>query len=221
MMAGGFAHRRTRISSARMGLTLAEVAISTLLVGVLMVASLKTVESSLRVWDNAAKSGDGNALARQLLDEIQAAPYEDTDGTPVFGPETAETTNPATRSLFDDIDDYSGWTASPPQGAAGNPIPGHAGWTRTVTVQKLAQSNHAVLLSGATDEGLRQIIVTVTSPEGDTTTLTAWRSNVGGMLQTQGVDQTVVSWVGCDLQLEAGGPTISGGALVSNHAEDN
>ncbi len=205
----------------RSGLTLAEVAISTLLVGVLMVASLRTVESSLRTWQTAAATFDGDSLARQLLDEVQAQPYEDISGPPVFGPESGETTSPAHRSLFDDIDDYDGWTASPPEAPTGTPLPAYSGWSRSVAVRKLAAAGHATLTSGATDEGLREIEVTVTSPDGEITSLKAWRSRAGGMQQTLGVDQTVVTWVGCSLQAEPDDTAIAGGTLVSNHAEDN
>jgi Tfp pilus assembly protein PilV len=221
MTPGDFAHYRSRTSSIRSGLTLAEVAISTLLVGVLMVASLRTVESSLHNWNAASASCSGGALARQLLDEIQTLAYEDTDGSPVFGVETGEATSPATRAQFDDIDDYDTWTSSPPQDKAGNALAEYSGWSRSVTVKKLAASNHAALVSGATDEGLREILVTATSPTGESTTLRAWRTNIGGMLQPLGVDQTVVTWIGCTLQVEPGEDAISGGTLVSNHAEDN
>jgi Tfp pilus assembly protein PilV len=208
-------------AKTRSGLTLAEVAISTLLVGVLMVASLRTVESSLRTWQQAARSADCGSLARQLLDEIQTRAYEDTGGSPIFGPESGETSSPANRSLFDDIDDYDGWSASPPQDLTGTALPDYTGWTRSVAVRKLAANGHAVLSSGATDEGLREIEVTVTSPDGCVTALKAWRSRSGGMQLTLGVDQTIVTWVGCSLQADPDDDAIAGGTLVSNHAEDN
>ena len=205
----------------RSGLTLAEVAISTLLVGVLMVASLRTVESSLHNWNAASASCDGGALARQLLDEIQTLAYEDADGSPIFGVETGEATSPATRAQFDDIDDYDAWTSSPPLDKAGNALAEFSGWSRSVSIKKLAAGNHAALANGATDEGLREILVTATSPTGESTTLRAWRTNIGGMLQPLGVDQTVVTWIGCTLQVDPSDAALTGGTLVSNHAEDN
>jgi len=205
----------------RSGLSLAEVAVSTLLVGVLMVAALRSVESSLRTWQAASASGDGSALAKQLLDEIMLRTYaEETGPGANYGTETGETTSPATRSLFDDLDDFDDWTASPPQDAAGNPLSDYNGWTRSVVVQKLNIDSQPVN-DNAMDAGLRQITVTVTSPEGDGTSVIGWRSSEGGTQQTQGVDQTLVTWVGCTLQVAPADTAVAGGTLVTNHAEDN
>lgn len=205
----------------RRGLSLAEVAVCTLLVGVLMVASLSTVESSLHTWRAASGSSDGSALAKQLLDEIMLLTYAEDVGTGNnYGPEAGETTSPATRSRFDDLDDFDDWTASPPQDAAGNPLSGYAGWTRSVVVRKL-DSDGEVVGDNATDHGLRQITVTVTSPDGNVTSVVGWRSSEAGTQQAQGVDQTIVTWVGCSLQLNPADTAVSGGTLVTNHAEDN
>jgi Tfp pilus assembly protein PilV len=214
-------HFRKQHVESRYGLTLTEVTISTLLIGVLMVASLRTVESSLRNWNTASSSILGTALARQLLDEIQTVPYEDADGSPDFGLETGEATSFPTRARFDDIDDYDAWSASPPLDRAGNALADYSGWSRSVSIRKLAASNHAALASGAADEGLREILVTATAPTGESTTLRAWRTRVGGMQQTLGVDQTIVTWIGCTLQVDRAEAPISGGTLVSNHAEDH
>lgn len=203
---------------ARVGVTLAEVAISTLLVGVLMVAALRTVESSLMTWQSAAGSGEASALGSQILNEVLALRYEDTGTAPDFGLETGE--NTGNRSLFDDVDDYDGWTASPPQDRAGNALPGFAGWSREVEIKKLDATTHAVLAPTAPDQGLRQICVTVTPPSGDEITVVAWRSSAAGTQQPLGVDQTIVTWVGCDLQLDPGDDVLSAGTAVNNHAED-
>lgn len=224
MKSGICRHSRTtpRQRLARQGLSLAEVAVSTLLVGVLMVASLRSVESSLRTWQAASASGDGTALAQQLLDEIMLVTYaEDVGSGANFGPESGETTSPASRTLFDDLDDYDDWTASPPQDATGNPLPNYTGWTRSVIVKKLSTDLYEATSDNSADHALRQITVTVTSPTGEVTTLIGWRSSAGGTQQALGVDQTIVTWVGCTLQLDPSDAAISSGTLVTNHAEDN
>lgn len=208
-----------RQGRTRGGVSLAEVAVSTLLIGILMVAALRTVESSLMTWQAAAGSGDGNGLARQLLDEIMVHTYaEDVTQGANFGPESGEDTGD--RSLFDDLDDFDNWSALPPQDAAGNPMNEYLGWSRSVNVQKLNDNSHGTLSEVVPDQGLRQITVTVTSPSSQVTTLVAWRSDLGGTQQTLGVDQTIVTWVGCDLQLDPADDVLSAGTLVSNHAED-
>ena len=74
----------------RSGLTLAEVAISTLIVGLMMVASLKSVGGVYTTWTAAAEKHDGIALADQLLEEIMQSEYEEPDETPIFGVESGE-----------------------------------------------------------------------------------------------------------------------------------
>lgn len=211
-------NQRRSSTPGRSGVTLAEVAISTLLVGVLMVGALRTVESSLMTWQTAAGSGEASALASQILNEVLALSYEDTGAAPVFGPETGETTG--NRSLFDDVDDYDGWTALPPQDRAGNAIPGFAGWSREVEIRKLDATSHAVLAESAPDQGLRQICVKVTPPSGDEVTFVTWRSLFAGTQQPLGVDQTVITWVGCDLQLDPADDVLTAGTSINNHAED-
>ncbi|MEZ6068070.1 MAG: hypothetical protein R3B90_20685 [Planctomycetaceae bacterium] len=84
-------HRRP----VRRGLTLAEVAISALLVGLVMVSALRSVEMSLRTWETTAQTADANGLAKQLLGEIEGLPYEDVVTLGNFGPESGETASPA------------------------------------------------------------------------------------------------------------------------------
>jgi Tfp pilus assembly protein PilW len=198
----------------RRGLTLAEVAISTLLTGLVMVGALRCVGAVWRTWEVAADRNAGTALASQLLDEVLSQPYAEAGGG--FGPEAGETT----RAGFDDVDDFDNWTESPPADAAGNPLAGLAGWIRSVDVKKLAKNSYTETPDGSGDKGLRKITVTVTDPGSRTHTTVAFRSSVAGTLQPQGVDVTIVTWVGCNLRVGAAGQAVSTGTTVSNHAED-
>ena len=205
----------------RPGLTLAEVAISTLLVGLVMVTSLRSVEMSLRTWETTAQTSDGHGLARQLLGEIEGQAYEDVTAPGTFGLESGETSSPVSRLLFDDLDDFNGWTASPPQDAGGAAIPGYAGWTRRALVQKIDASTYSVLSDTAADTGLRKITVSVTDPSGHTTVVETYRTRPAGTLQPSGVDQTVVNWVGLQMKVGENGEAVSSGTLLTNHAEDH
>ncbi len=203
---------------SRSGVTLAEVAISALLVGLLVVASLNSVGSTVRTWRLAAEDASGDALAQQLLREIMLQSYEDPNETPVWKHESSEPHAAATRVEFDDTDDYDDWTASPPQHPSGESLSGYDGWQRSVIVRKLHKDFDSVKDSHR-DHGLREIIVTVTGPQGQTATARAYRSETGGSSQAMGADRTVVTWVGCDLILGADGPSVSTGTFITNHAE--
>lgn len=201
----------------RSGITLVEVAVSTLLVGMLVVASLQSVANIGRTWTTTNQLVDGQALAQELIREILAQNYSDpTDpNAKTFGPESGE----ATRASFNDIDDYFGWSESPVKNAAGTALTGYTGWTRSVLVQKIDTTGYFAVSNNTSDKGLRAVTVTVTSPTGKTTTAKVYRSNVGGTQQPISTDATFVTWVGCTLKLGTNSPSTTGVSL-SNHAED-
>ncbi|MDH3583129.1 MAG: hypothetical protein OER86_02825, partial [Phycisphaerae bacterium] len=124
----------------------------------------------------------------------------------------------ATRVDFDDVDDYRNWSASPPQAQDGTAITHLAGWTRACTVQKVDPANLAAQGDVAADMGARQITVTVTRPDGRTTTLTALRVDTSTFEQAPALDTTYTRWIGVELQV---GPElrsrIFSGAAVLNH----
>ena len=202
---------------SRRGLTLVEVSISTLIVGMLMVASLQSVANIGRTWTTTNQLVDGQGLAQELIREILAQNYTDpTDPlATTWGPETGETT----RATFNDLDDYDGWTESPVKNAVGTALTGYTGWSRSVLVEKINYANYRAYSNSAMDWYLRAVTVTVTSPTGVTTTARVYRTNVGGTLQPLSADATLVTWVGCTLKLGTNAPATAGVSL-SNHADD-
>jgi len=148
-------NRRPAGCASRSGFSLIEVAVSSLLVGSVLVAALSTVGAVLRFRSTTSDTARGALLATDLLAEIQSQPYSDPNQTPVFGRESGETT----RSQFDDVDDYHNWAETPPANRPGTSLSGFAGWSRSVTVVR-AQRNSPSLNSG-TDEGLKRIKITV------------------------------------------------------------
>lgn len=204
-----------RTRSCRRGLTLAEVSISTLIVGLMMVASLKSVGGVYTTWTMAADKHDGISLADQLLAEIMQSEYEEPSETVGFGIETGESS--ATRLSWDDVDDYASWSKSPPATKSGSVILGWTGWTRTATVQLASVTDPTVV--PASDEGLKLITVTVTDPDGNTITRQALRSRWGTLQQAPLVDSTWITEV--DIQLTTGsGASTSSAASIPNAAED-
>lgn len=203
----------------RRGLSLAEVVVSTFLIGLLMTAALTGVGAAARSTNASSNDADSFALARALLEEVVPLPYEDPNQTPSFGVESGETANPNARSGFDDVDDYKDRADTPPKDRNGNALAGYTGWQRTADVEKVDPSDHSLRSDGSSDKGLRLITVTVRDPSGRQRTLQAYRSNIGGCLQSQGVGQTLVTWVGISLQ-SGPGAAINSGVSLSNHAAD-
>lgn len=138
--------------------SLAETVVSVALVGGLLVVALNTVGDTTLGRQKMGDRGRGQLLARDLMTEILRQVYEDPDDSPTFGPETSESTG--SRAGFDDVDDYSGWSASPPQKKDGTQIPDRTEWQRSVAVEYV-DANGLTTVVGS-DEGVKRITVTVT-----------------------------------------------------------
>jgi hypothetical protein len=131
------------------------VAVSSILVGSILVAAMSTTGAVLRFRSSTSDSAKATLLATELLAEIQQQPYADPNQTPVLGRESGETA----RSQFDDADDYTAWTESPPKTRGGANLTGFSGWSRTSTVVR-ARRNSPMQNAGS-DEGLKRITITV------------------------------------------------------------
>ena len=192
---------------------------STLLVGLVLVASMKTVGGVILTWQVIDEQHDGMALATELMGEIMQARYIEPDDTEAFGLEGSESS--ASRALWDDSDDYDGWSKSPPQAKDGTALSGYTGWTRSVDVKKTdAGAPNSLRTDISDDKGLRKITVTVTAPDGSTTVLVGLKAELGVMEQAPSAETTYVSGVGSQLQIGTGNTEIRSGTNVSNHAQD-
>jgi Tfp pilus assembly protein PilV len=144
--------------SRRRALTLVEVVVSTLIVGLMTVAALNALGGATRSSMSAANRAIALGLADDLMAEILATSYSDPDGAAVFGLETGEA---APRANFDDIDDFNGWNEKPPKDSMGTVMPDRADWRHKVTVLRVVPSNLTTATSGSTDEGAKRICVTI------------------------------------------------------------
>ncbi|QDU57437.1 type IV pilus modification PilV family protein [Aeoliella mucimassa] len=205
----------------RAGTSLAEVVIATLLVGVLLIAALESAGSAALGTRNRASNVKSTLLAQELLAEVMSMPYQDPDprANITFGLEADELSGPSERANFDDIDDYDGWSESPPTTRAGIPLDGYSGWQRSVVVVKHMYSHPATTLAdGELDDGLRSITVNVEDPTGNVTSLTAFRTEQGALEQPTGLDRTIISNV--TIAITSNGQTVRSGANIMNHCTD-
>ena len=199
----------------RRGLTLVEVAVSTLLVGMVLVGSLKVVGGVLRTRMTAEQIHDGTALAQELMNEILSQEYEEPTELLGFGVELSESWS--NRSNWDDVDDYHNWNVSPPRLKDNSILSDYTGWRRSVSVKRVKLTNPNA--NSALDEGLKRIEITVTGPDGRQTKLVAWRSKWGTLEQPPVAEATVHTRVTNQLQL-TGGRTHYSATAFSNHAQD-
>jgi PKD repeat protein len=149
-----------------------EIVISILIIGVLMVAALSTVGMVERRQSYTANTVLAKHLASDLMQEILQQAFQEPILTPIFGPEPGESTG--TRSKFDDVDDYLGWSESPPSDKSGVPYVGFTGWTRSVNVQWADPVTLAP--TTAANTGLKLVTVTVAFQGQTLATLVGYRS---------------------------------------------
>ncbi|MCP4592725.1 MAG: PKD domain-containing protein [bacterium] len=118
----------------RRGFTLAEAAVSMVVVSVMLVAALNTVGAARAGQWTTGVRARGAPLAQELMSEILQQPYEDPDSGPgTFGLGASEVGD-GSRALWDDVDDYYDWSASPPEYKNGAVIDGFEEWERSVSV---------------------------------------------------------------------------------------
>lgn len=141
--------RRSSGSSAR-GMTLIEVAMSTVIVGVMMVAALSGVAASAKERAAMANAATAQALGESLMAEI--------DRVACGSGMIAADLGAGNRLAFDDVGDYTGLNDSPPKERDGTAIPGVSGFSRSVAVTNV---DPATLSSGPPTSGFRKVVVTV------------------------------------------------------------
>ena len=155
-------HPVRRQRSAGGGFSLVEAIIGVILAGGLMVVAVRVVGAAKALEARNVGRMGGQELGRALLAEILAKPYWDPQSGGGLGPESGEGTT-GDRSLFDDLDDFDQWTASPPQYSDGTNIPGLDRWRRTVEVVWLDPADLDV--GKVSETGIKHITVTVTQDD--------------------------------------------------------
>jgi prepilin-type N-terminal cleavage/methylation domain-containing protein len=139
------------------GFSIIECAMSVVIVGVMLVAAINAAWLAEKSKVIAAERARASGLANALLAEIVAMPYNDPSGVNPIGLELNEVLGD--RSTFDDIDDFHGYSATPPRDSANDPIPGFDGFTESVVVEYVALGDPDTTAAG--DSGLKRITVRI------------------------------------------------------------
>ncbi|MBV8781637.1 MAG: prepilin-type N-terminal cleavage/methylation domain-containing protein [Phycisphaerae bacterium] len=118
----------------RSGFTLVEATLSVLIVSILMVAAMAAADVAITTQSRTGDRAAGRWLAAGLMTDVLSLAYQDPNyPTTTLGIDPGESAN--NKATFDDVDDFNGWSESPPQDKGGNVIPRFTNWKRTVTVQ--------------------------------------------------------------------------------------
>lgn len=142
----------------RRGFSVIEVAMSSLLVGAVLVASMQVTGQALMVQRDRAHMATAAFLAEGMLSEILLLPYMEPGQTSdLIGRNSGELTN--NRSTFDDVDDYHNYTETPPKSLENVVLPGFAGWQRSVVVQWVNPNN--LNQTQGSESGVKRVTVQV------------------------------------------------------------
>lgn len=140
------------------GFTLIELIIFIVVVGVGVAGILSVYTTSIKSSADPMVRKQALAIAESLLEEIVQKEYADPTGGYTG----------ASRTLFDDVDDYNNYTSATIVDGAGNTIAGLTQYSIAPAVTVVATT-----LSGVT---VKRIVVSVTGPQG-VISLTGYRGN--------------------------------------------
>lgn len=181
---------RRRYARTRRAFTLVEALFAITITTVAGTAVLAGIASGIQATDAATEHAIATGIASQLIDEIGGARYVEAGVDPFqwpLGPAGSEA-SAGNRELFDDVDDYNGFVASPPEdvwgvrlgwdnGQGGLRHPAHrinqivlADWQIAIDVFYVSDSDTSVSLPAGVSSNHRavRVLVTVDDPNGGT-----------------------------------------------------
>lgn len=179
---------------------------SVAIVGVMVVSATATFGSIARARRVQVESRLGTLLAQQLMTEILQQPFARSSG--VFGAVAGQT-----RSIFDSVDAYDGYSASPPVSQGGTTLTDYANWTESVAV---TYADLTTLAASGSATTLKKVTVTVTSPGGKPYVLIGMRSKLNTIEQVPSAQTTYVTGVAVSVQGASPTRTVYGGAHPMN-----
>ena len=168
-------------SAHQPGFTLIELIVFIVVIGVALSGVLLAVNQATSHSADPMVQIRAAELGQAYLDEILPRKFDANTGndgqsppcgapgaaacSTVLGPEAGET-----RATYDDVDDYQGLNEAPLD-AEGNPRPGYTGYQVVVSVA------YAGADLGLGNTAAKRITVTVTTPQGDSSPFSVYRSN--------------------------------------------
>lgn len=157
----------TRTGCQQKGVTLVELVIAVAIAGIGIVTLLNTFASVVSRSADPMIAQQSIAIAESFVEEITALPFLD--------PASATTcpSAPGSRTSFDNICDYNGYSASTITDLAGNTLAVSGYQVSIVVTNGASLAGH---LGGISGSDLLQVVVTITNPLSEMVTLTAYRA---------------------------------------------
>lgn len=147
------AHRRL---TDRRGFTLIEAALAVVVVALVLTGALEATGAIARAQLSQQTGQFAANLAESLLSEVCSDRYSDPSSTAGL---LGTPANAFDRVNFLSLDDYAGFSESPPRGPGGLPITTDASWSRSVSIVYVTPASPTTV--SLVDLGLRRVTVTV------------------------------------------------------------
>ncbi len=188
-------HRHQSIRHVqRSAFTIAETALATLIVGLLVVGSLKSLSASFQTHKFSENRVRALFLAEQLLIELSSLSWFDPDkptSSGTIGKDTGDTVTVTRRDQLDDMDDFHNWSEQP-KSRSGVALTGTTTLTRTVTVENISATDPTVAVAGNVNTGIRRITVIVTENSTELARLSTLLTSADNVLRAGVFEQPSV-----------------------------
>jgi len=138
--------RACRITNRRRGFTLIEASLAVTIVGTAILAMMQLFATCTQHNRAGASMTTALYLANNIQEAVADLPFNDpVGGKSNFGKETGETL-----ATFDDIDDFNGYSSTPPIDSQRTPVPELSTYTQAIIVQAV-DPNRLTLAASGTD----------------------------------------------------------------------
>ena len=164
---------RLRPAPRPAGFTLVESLIASVVLAVAVVGISGTIADAYQQSRQQVYAAEATQLARQLIEEISAKPFEVPAGSPNNA--VGWSAGNANRATYDDVQDYHGYndvsTSMPTLGGSVQSFGTAGPYARSVAV---ANGPVPVGHTAAVASDFKRVIVTVTRPDGDPVVITKY-----------------------------------------------
>ena len=157
-------HPRATPARRRAGFTLMETALATVIVGFSVIAVVQLITVTTKQNYFAQKTTTALMLADQIREGCARLPFCDPANGVHLGPNNGATLP----SQFNDVEDFSGLTVSPPVDSLGQPLTQFAKWQQQVTITHVSPGLFTLTQANATDQTVVLDRITVTISYNDT-----------------------------------------------------
>lgn len=147
----------------RRAIALIETVMAIVLVGLLLVVSLRSMSFATRSAKRQSEALEADRLAESLAFEMLAKKFSESPTTSTLGPDNGE----LARLAFDDFDDYNGLILNPIRDREGTAMPEYSGWSGTISVRAV-HADTLMEITPSSDARLKLAELKFQGPDGET-----------------------------------------------------